>query len=43
MKSIIEMYRANPVFALIVNCVAFFAWAVTLIFMVVVLVVIFTN
>lgn len=40
---IIQLYKQNPIFALIMNCVGFFIWAMTVIWIMVVLTVAFTN
>lgn len=43
MKTIVQLYKQNPVVALIVNSIAFFAWAATLIIIVTILAVAFTG
>jgi hypothetical protein len=43
MKRIVHLYQQNPVVALIINSVAFFVWAVTLIMIITVLAVAFTG
>jgi len=43
MKTLLQLYRANPLLTLVINCVGFFLWAVTLIFIMVFITVAFTN
>jgi hypothetical protein len=43
MKSIVQLYRQNPIFALILNAFAFFIWVLTIIFMIVLMTVAFTG
>jgi hypothetical protein len=43
MKRIVHLYEQYPVVALIVNSIAFFVWAVTLILIITVLAVAFTG
>lgn len=43
MKTILQLYKANPIVALIVSCLGFFVWATTLILMMVVLAVAFAG
>ena len=43
MKRIVHLYEQYPIVALIVNSVAFFVWAVTLIMIITVLAVAFTG
>ena len=43
MKAILQLYRHNPIVALIVNSIAFFVWATTLILIVTIMAVAFTN
>jgi hypothetical protein len=43
MKTILQLYKANPIVALIVNCLGFFIWATTIILMMVVLAVAFAG
>jgi len=43
MKAIVQLYRHNPIVALIVNSIAFFVWATTLILIVTIMAVAFTN
>ena len=43
MKRIVHLYEQYPVVALIVNSIAFFVWAVTLIMIITVLAVAFTG
>ena len=42
MKAIVQLYKHNPIVALIVNSVAFFVWATTLIIIVTIMAVAFT-
>lgn len=42
MKRMVQLYEQNPVVALIVNSIAFFVWAVTLIMIITVVAVAFT-
>lgn len=42
MKRVVQLYQQNPVVALIVNSIAFFIWAVTLIMIITVVAVAFT-
>lgn len=42
MKRIINLYHQNPIVALIVNGIAFFAWAFTIILIVTIMAVAFT-
>ena len=43
MKRIVHLYQHYPVVALIVNSIAFFVWAVTLIMIITVIAVAFTG
>jgi hypothetical protein len=43
MKAIVQLYRHNPIVALIVNSIAFFVWAATLIIIITIMAVAFTN
>lgn len=43
MKTILQLYKHNPVVALIVNCIAFVVWAATVIIIVTILAVAFTG
>ncbi len=43
MKTIVQIYKHNPIVALIVNSVAFFLWATTLIIIVTIMAVAFTG
>lgn len=43
MKTLIHLYKHNPVVELIINCIGFFVWAATLILMMVTLTVAFTS
>jgi len=40
---ILQLYKHNPIVALIVNCIAFVVWAATLIVIVTILAVAFTG
>jgi hypothetical protein len=40
---IVNLYRQNPIVALIVNSVAFFLWATTLIIIITIMAVAFTS
>jgi hypothetical protein len=31
MKTILQLYKGNPVLALVINCIGFFIWATTLV------------
>ena len=42
MKRVVQLYQQNPVVALIVNSIAFFVWAVTLIMIITIVAVAFT-
>lgn len=43
MKAILNIYRHNPIVALIVNSIAFFLWATTIILIVTIMAVAFTG
>jgi hypothetical protein len=43
MKTILHIYRQNPIVALIVNSIAFFLWATTIILIVTIMAVAFTG
>jgi hypothetical protein len=43
MKRIINLYQQNPFLALIINCIGFFLWAITLIVVVTIMAVAFTG
>lgn|GEM_PF-2043291 len=43
MKRIISLYQHNPVVALIVNSIAFFVWATTIILIITILAVAFSG
>lgn len=43
MKTIIHLYKSNPILAMIVNCLGFFVYATTLIMIVVILSVALSN
>jgi hypothetical protein len=43
MKMILHIYRQNPIVALIVNSIAFFLWATTIILIVTIMAVAFTG
>jgi hypothetical protein len=43
MKTILRLYKQSPVVALIVNSIAVFIWAATLIFIITILAVAFTG
>ncbi len=43
MKRIVNLYYHNPVVALIVNSIAFFAWAFTIILIITIMAVAFTS
>lgn len=43
MKILIHIYRHNPVVALIVNSIAFFLWATTIILIITIMAVAFTG
>ena len=43
MKMIVQLYKHNPIVALIVNSVAFFLWATTLIIIITIMAVAFTG
>ncbi len=43
MKIILQLYKHNPVLALVINCIGFFIWAATLILMMVILTVAFAG
>jgi hypothetical protein len=43
MKTILQLYKGNPILALVINCIGFFIWATTLILMMVILTVAFAG
>ena len=43
MKMILNIYKQNPIVALIVNSIAFFVWATTLIIIITIMAVAFTS
>jgi hypothetical protein len=43
MKRILHIYQANPIVALIVNSIAFFLWATTIILIITIMAVAFTG
>ncbi len=43
MKTMFQLYRQNPIVALIINSIAFFIYILTIIFMIVLLTVAFTG
>jgi hypothetical protein len=43
MKAIVNLYKHNPIVALIVNSIAFFLWATTLIIIITIMAVAFTS
>jgi hypothetical protein len=43
MKRIINLYQQNPFLAMIINSIAFFLWAITLIVVVTIMAVAFTG
>ncbi len=43
MKTIVQLYKHNPIVALIVNSIAFFLWATTLIIVITIMAVAFTG
>ena len=43
MKAIVHLYKQNPIIALIVNSVAFFVWATTLVLIITIMAVAFTG
>jgi hypothetical protein len=43
MKRMVQLYEQNPVVALIVNSIAFFIWAITLIMIITIIAVAFTG
>jgi len=43
MKTIVHLYKHNPIVALIVNSIAFFLWATTLIIVITIMAVAFTG
>lgn len=43
MKTILNLYKHNPVVALIVNSIAFFLWAITIILIITIMAVAFTG
>lgn len=43
MKTILNLYKHNPVVALIVNSIAFFLWATTIILIITIMAVAFTG
>lgn len=36
MKTILQLYKCNPVLAMVIHCIGFFLWAVTLILIMVI-------
>ncbi|MFL5738838.1 MAG: hypothetical protein ACJ75B_01365 [Flavisolibacter sp.] len=43
MKMIVQLYKRNPIVALIINSIAFFIWATTLIIIITIMAVAFTS
>lgn len=43
MKSIMNLYKQNPIVALILNSIAFFLWATTIILIITIMAVAFTG
>jgi hypothetical protein len=43
MKTLLQLYKVNPIVSLVVNCIGFFIWATTLILMMVILTVAFAG
>lgn len=43
MKRIVQLYHHNPIIALIVNSIAFFVWATTIILIITILAVAFAS
>jgi cytochrome c oxidase assembly factor CtaG len=43
MKSILRIYKTNPIVALVINSIGFFIWAITVIFLIVIMAVAFGH